>query len=300
MPAPSHVQQLRARLQPSPLGARTLLSVPGCWDAFTALLIASAGFDAAFVTGGGLSLTRLGRPDMGLVTATELEQTLSLIRERTSLPLIVDADTGFGGILNVQRTIRRLERAGASAIQIEDQQFPKRCGHMAGKAVVSLEEAGARIRAALDAREHSLIAARTDALGPEGFESAIERAEMFLDSGADLVFIEGPRTMEQLTAIGTRLGHRAPLVHNLLDGGITPTTEGAVLEQLGFAVALHPLLLLSGLARSSRRWLAHLAAERSTSGLAPELADLGELNRLCGIEELQADEDRVRPATSSH
>lgn len=292
MSAPPHVLRLRAALAPDEVGGRRLISVPGCWDALTALLIEQAGFEAAFLTGGGFSMASLGRPDVGLTSCADLEPAVAAIRDRVALPLIVDADTGFGSALNAAHAVRRLERAGATAIQLEDQVFPKRCGHMAGKAVVPLDEALGRLSAALDAREHVLIVARTDALGVEGFEAALERAEAFLNAGADLIFIEGPRTLEETRAIGLRFGVRAPLVHNLVDGGITATRSGADLEALGFAVALHPLLLMSGLARAAPRWLGRLRDDRSTEALAGELADLGELNALTGAPELLADAAR--------
>lgn len=286
MSAPAHVEQLRSRLAPTAAGSRRLLSVPGCWDGLTALLVEQAGFEAAFLTGGGLTMARLGRPDVGLVTATEAADAVMAIRDRVALPLIADGDTGFGNAINLQRTVRLFERAGASAIQIEDQGFPKRCGHMAGKTVVPMAEAVGRIRAALDAREHMLVVARTDAVSVKGFESAIERAEMFLAAGADLIFIEGPETLGQLEEIGRRFGARAPLVHNLVEGGTTPTESGDELERAGFAVALHPLLLMHGFVHHAPRWLATLRAERATTALASDIARLGDINALVGAAPL--------------
>ena len=280
---PPHVAALAALLERG-AGGRRLLSVPGCWDGLTALLIARGGFPAAFLTGGGLAMGRFGWPDLGLVTASEVAETVSAIRDRIEIPLIVDGDTGFGNALTLARAVRAFERAGASAIQIEDQGFPKRCGHMAGKTVVPLGEAVGRIRAALDTREAMLVIARTDALAIEGLDAALDRADAYLAAGADLIFVEGPRTMAELEAVAARFGRRVPLVHNLVEGGVTPTDEGAVLERLGFAVALHPLLLMHGFAAAAPGWLAHLAAERTTRGLP--LADLGEMNRITGAAAL--------------
>lgn len=285
MSAPRHVAALQSRLARD--GAcRPLLSVPGCWDGLTALLIERAGFPAAFVSGGAVSMARLGRPDMGLVTAGETAETIALIRDRVEFPLIVDGDTGFGNALNLQRTVRAFERAGASAIQIEDQVFPKRCGHMAGKSVVSFGEAVGRVRAALDAREHMLIVARTDAVAVEGFDSAMARAAAFLEAGADLVFVEGPRTQAELVAVAGAFAGKVPLVHNLVEGGVSPTDSGKDLEALGFAVALHPLLLMHGLVAQAPHWLDVLARNRGTSELAGEIVDLKHMNGLLGAREL--------------
>jgi len=189
--------QLRDLVAPDETGARRLLSLPGCWDGFSALLVEQAGFEAAFVSGGAVSMARLGRPDIGLLSVVEIADVVLQIRDRVSLPLVVDADTGFGDAGNVARTVRLFERAGASAIQIEDQTFPKRCGHMAGRSVVPLEEAKARLRTALDARNDLLVVARTDALAVEGLAAALDRAEAFLEEGADWIFVEGPRDMAE-------------------------------------------------------------------------------------------------------
>lgn len=281
--APDHIARLRALLTPDSDGAHSLVSLPGCWDGLSALLIEQAGFPAAFLSGGALSLARLGRADMGLVSVTELLDAVSAIRDRVALPLVVDGDTGFGNTLNLQRSVRMLERAGASAIQIEDQTFPKRCGHLAGKSVVPLEQAVGRIDAALAARDQALIVARTDALAVEGYASALDRAEAFVAAGADLVFIEGPRELAQLTEIGRRFGRRVPLVHNLVEGSASPVGDGAALEALGFAVALHPLVLLHGFARLAPALLGELKQARSTAGLADRLMDLTQINDIVGL-----------------
>lgn len=289
MSAPAHVARLRAALAAGEGGARRLISVPGCWDGLSALLIEQAGFEAAFLTGGGFSMARLGRPDMGLVTAGEVADAIAVIRDRVAIPLIVDGDTGFGNALNTARTVRQFERAGASAIQLEDQTFPKRCGHMAGKGVVPLAEALGRLRAALDVRDHALIIARTDAVSVEGFDAALDRAEAFLEAGADLIFVEGPRTLEDTEAVGRRFGARVPLVHNLVEGGVSATRSGAELEAMGFAVALHPLMLMHAFVRQAPGLLARLKAERSTQAFAGELATLSDMNTLTDAPGLIAD-----------
>ena len=229
---------------------------------------------------------RFGRPDLGLVTATEVAETIATIRDRVDIPLIADGDTGFGNALTLARSVRAFERAGASAIQIEDQTFPKRCGHMAGKSVVPLGEAVGRIRATVDTRESMLVMARTDALAIEGLDAALDRAEAYLEAGADLLFVEGPRTLDELRSVANRFAGRAPLVHNLVEGGVTPTTKGSELEQMGFQLALHPLLLMHGWVAAAADWLAHLAEQRTTDGLP--LACLSDMNMLTGAADLIA------------
>ena len=264
---PDHVARLRALLAPVD-GTGRLHTVPGCWDALTALLIAQAGYDIAFLTGSGVSFTRLGRPDVGLVTMTETADVIAQIRDRTDLCLIADGDDGFGNAANVRRAVRAFERAGASAIQIEDQVHPKRCGHVTGKAVVPVGEAVDRIAAALDARDEMLVVARTDALAIEGLASALERADRFLECGADLVFVEGPRDMAELRAISRQLARRVPLVHNMVEGGNSPVSDGAALAELGYAITLHPLFLLHAFVARAPGWLAKLRLDRRDGGLS--------------------------------
>ncbi len=283
-------ETLRAALAPGPDGRRRCLTVPGCWDGMSALLIEQAGFEAAFLTGGGLAMGRFGRPDIGLVTASEVAETIAVITDRISLPLIVDADTGFGNALNAQRTVRAFERAGASAIQLEDQTFPKRCGHMAGKAVIPAGEMVGKLKAALDARSHALVIARTDAIGPEGFDAAMDRAEAYLEAGADILFIEGPPEHAQMQTIAERFAARAPLVHNLVEGGVTAVRDGAALEALGCAIALHPLCLLGRFTQAAAETLSALKAARTTDGQG--LPDLKALNALVGGPEALAEAAR--------
>ncbi|WP_375383259.1 oxaloacetate decarboxylase [uncultured Sphingomonas sp.] len=286
----NHLAALRALVATGTDGRRTLASVPGCWDGLSALLIEQAGFGAAFLTGGGLAMARLGRPDMGMATMTELVEAVAAIRDRVAIPLIVDGDTGFGNALTLARTVRLVERAGGSAIQIEDQAFPKRCGHMAGKAMAPLAEAVGRVRAALDARVDMLVVARTDAVAVEGIDAALDRADAYLAAGADLIFVEGPRTLAETQAVADRFAARVPLVHNLVEGGVSATDRGADLEAIGFAVALHPLLLMHGFVRHAPGWLAQLKREGTSAGL--DLASLGDMNRITGAQALIAEEAR--------
>ncbi|MFN5782731.1 MAG: oxaloacetate decarboxylase, partial [Novosphingobium sp.] len=239
-----------------------------------------AGFPAAFLSGGALSMARHGRRDMGLVTMSELAQAVQLIREVSDLPLFVDADTGFGNDDNAVRTIRVLEAAGATAIQLEDQVFPKRCGFLAGKAVIPAEEYLDKLKAVLDARRGpTLVIARTDARSIEGFAAALDRACAYAEAGADLVFLEGPETVAEMQTIAAALPE-VPLVHNLVEGGVSPVSTAAELQALGYAVALHPLVLLHGFIRQGPAHLAVLRQTGSTESLRDQLADLHEFGTL--------------------
>jgi 2-methylisocitrate lyase-like PEP mutase family enzyme len=270
---------LRERLR-----ERRILVAPGVYDALGALLAAEAGFEALYLSGASLAYTRLGRPDIGLVTAGEVADSVACIRERTELPLVVDADTGFGNALNVRRTVQRLERAGASALQLEDQVTPKRCGHLDGKALVSAGEMQGKIRAALDARERreTLIVARTDAVAVEGFEAALARAEGYLAAGADVLFIEAPRSAEELRAVAARFGGRAPLLANMVEGGKTPLLSAAELEALGFSIAIFPGGLARALAFAAREYFTALRRDGSSAALRGRMLDFDALNALVG------------------
>lgn len=281
----SHRAQLRQRLlQAEPVKA------PGVYDGLSALLVEQAGFDCAFLSGACLAFARFGRPDMGLVAASEVTETVAILRDRVNLPLIVDMDTGFGNALNVQRTVRDFERAGASALQMEDQLAPKRCGHMAGKAVISTEEMVGKIRAALDARRDpdTILIARTDALGVNGFDDAMERAERYVQAGADALFIEAPGSLQQMRAIAARFAQRTPLVHNLVEGGNSPVQGVDELRQLGYRIALYPAALLHRFTPQARKLLDVIRQTGSTASLRARMCDLGEMNRLLGADELLA------------
>lgn len=280
-----HRQRLRGHLEQD-----QVLKVPGVYDGLSALMVEQAGFDCAFLSGACLSFARFGRPDMGLVTASEVVETVAILRDRVELPLIVDIDTGFGNALNVQRTVRDMERAGASALQMEDQLAPKRCGHMVGKAVISREEMSGKIRAALDARrdDRTVIIARTDALGVNGFEDALERAESYLEAGADAIFIEAPKSVGQMRLIGKQFGTRTPLVHNLVEGGNSPVDTAGELEELGYRIALYPAALIHNLVPRSQQLLDTILKNGSTSSIRQDMIDLSEINQLLGAEQLLA------------
>jgi 2-methylisocitrate lyase-like PEP mutase family enzyme len=218
------------------LARNDIVLAPGVYDALTALIAEQAGFEALYLSGASIAYTRLGRSDIGLTTATEVADTLARITERVSLPVIVDADTGFGNALNTQRTVRAFERAGAAMIQLEDQTFPKRCGHLDGKAVVPRAR-WRQAAAALDARRSAdtLILARTDALAVEGFDAALERAEAYLECGVDALFIEALRTPEQMNAACERFAGRIPLLANMVEGGKTPVQSATSWAASAFA-----------------------------------------------------------------
>lgn len=257
------------------------LSVPGVWDGLTIQLVEQAGFPAAFLSGGALSMARHGRRDIGLVTLTELVDAVRIIREVSDLPLIVDADTGFGNADNAVRAVRLLEQAGATAIQLEDQLFPKRCGFLAGKAVIPAADYADKLKAVLDARRDAvtLVIARTDAVAVEGFAAAMDRAALYAETGADLLFIEGPDTLADMQAIAAQFAD-IPLVQNLVEGGHSPVTCAAALAKLGYAIALHPLLMLHGFVRQAPALLAELARSGSTDGLRDQIANLHDINAL--------------------
>jgi 2-methylisocitrate lyase-like PEP mutase family enzyme len=258
-----------------------LLKVPGIYDGLSAQLVQQAGFSAAFVSGACVSFSRLGKPDLGLVDLAELTLCVGQIREVVNLPLIVDMDTGFGNALNTQRSVKVLERAGAQALQIEDQLMPKRCGHMKGKQVIPASEMVGKLKAALDARcsEETLIFARTDALGVNGFEDALERAEQYLATGVDAIFIEAPQTLAQMQQISRQFAGRIPLIHNLVEGGNSPVHSAGQLAELGYRIALYPAALLNSFIPRAEQLLAHIAHQGETDSLKAEMIDLHGINQ---------------------
>ena len=263
--------------------ARPLL-VPGVYDALSALVAEQAGFEALYLSGASIAYTRLGRSDVGLTTATEVEETLALITERVGVPVIVDADTGFGNALNVQRTVRALERAGAAMIQIEDQGFPKRCGHLDGKTVVPAAEMCGKLRAALDCRRSSdtLILARTDALAVEGIEAALERAEAYLACGVDALFVEALRSADEMEAVCTRFAQRVPLLANMVEGGKTPVRSAAELGARGFRIVIFPGGTARAIAHALQAYYGSLNATGSTAAWRERMLDFDGLNDLIG------------------
>ena len=268
---------------------RALLA-PGVYDALSALIAEQAGFEALYLSGASIAYTRLGRSDVGLTTFSEVRDTLAHITERVRTPVIVDGDTGFGNALNVQRTVRGFERAGAAMVQLEDQTFPKRCGHLDGKAVVPVAEMCGKLRAALDARHsaHTLILARTDALAAEGLDAALDRAEAYLACGVDALFIEALRTPEQMDAACARFAQRVPLLANMVEGGKTPVQSAADLQARGFRIVIFPGGTARAVAHTLQGYFASLQAQRTSVPWRERMLDFDGLNAVIGTPELLA------------
>jgi 2-methylisocitrate lyase-like PEP mutase family enzyme len=262
------------------LRARKAVLLPGAANALTARVIEDLGFAAIYVTGAGVTNTFLGMPDIGLISVTELAIHVGAMREAVALPLIVDADTGFGNALNVGRTIQTLERAGANAIQIEDQDFPKRCGHFSGKSVIPCAEMVQKIRAAVDARNDPdlVIMARTDAIAVNGFDDAMERAAAYIEAGADMTFVEAPHSKDQIAAIPARLP--TPQLINIVAGGLTPMIPLHELEHMGYAMVLYANAALQAAVAGMQKVLGQLKERGSLAGRANDLASFEERQRL--------------------
>ena len=272
------------------LAAQDILVAPGVYDGLSAHVAALAGAEALYLSGASLAYTRFGSPDIGLVGMSEVAETVALIRDRVALPLVVDADTGFGNALNVQRTMRSFERAGASAIQLEDQTLPKRCGHLDGKTLVSRGEMVGKIRAALDARasETTLVIARTDAIAVEGFEQALDRAHAYAEAGADMLFVEALRDQDQMRRAVAELGPRVPLMVNMVEGGKTPAADAAELQGLGFSLVIFPGGAVRAIAKTLQDYYASLAVHGTNAPFAERMFDFKGLNALIGTPEIMA------------
>ena len=276
---------LRQRLTQKPI-----LLAPGVYDALTASLATDAGAEAIYLSGAAIAYTRLGRPDIGLVSPTEVADTITLIRDRVATPLVVDADNGYGNALNVQRTVRLFERAGASALQIEDQSYPKRCGHLAEKHLIAPAEMAGKIKAAVDARtdQQTLIIARTDAIAVEGFQPAIDRAGLYAEAGADVLFVEAPGSEAELSSIASALGDRLPLMANMVEGGKTPILGAEQLQTLGFSLVIFPGGIVRAIARSAVEFYATLVRDGSSAAFRDRMYDFDALNAVIGTPEMLA------------
>ena len=272
------------------LAQRPILLAPGVYDALTASLATDAGAEAIYLSGAAIAYTRLGRPDIGLVSLTEVADTIALIRDRVATPLIVDADNGYGNALNVQRTVRLFERAGARALQIEDQSYPKRCGHLADKQLIPAAEMAGKIRAAVDARtdRETLVIARTDAIAVEGFQQAIDRAMLYAEAGADVLFVEAPGSEAELSSVAKALGDRLPLMANMVEGGMTPILAAPQIEALGFALVIFPGGIVRAIARTAVDFYATLARDGSSAAFRNRMYDFDALNAEIGTPEMLA------------
>jgi 2,3-dimethylmalate lyase len=266
---------------------------PGCYDALTARLIEQAGFSGAYMTGFGSAASRLGRPDVGLMSMTEMVDNARRIVDAVDIPVIADADTGYGNSINVIRTVREYESAGVAAIHLEDQVMPKKCGHMEGKQVVGAEEMAAKIAAAVAARRAPdfLIIARTDARAVEGLDGALARARRYREAGADVLFVEAPQSIEEIEAVAQAFPD-VPLLFNYAEGGKTPAVTYDFLRELGFSLVIFPLTLLLSATGAMRAALARLKSDGTPIELLPSLVGFDEFLKLVGIDEIRALEQR--------
>lgn len=272
------------------LGQADILLAPGVYDALTGLIAEQSGAEAVYLSGASIAYTRFGRPDIGLVSMSEVADTIAALRDRIALPIIVDADNGFGNALNVQRTVRVFERMGANALQLEDQTMPKRCGHLDGKSLITKGEMAGKIRAACDARhsEETLVIGRTDAIAVEGFDAAMDRAEAYVGAGADMLFIEAPQSMDEIHEIVKRFGGRVPLMANMVEGGKTPIINAAGLQKLGFSFVIFPGGIVRAIAATARDYYANLATSGSNEAFRNRMFDFAGLNGVIGTNDLLA------------
>lgn len=283
-------QRLRQRI-----ARRDAFLLPGAANALTARIAEDLGFEAVYLTGAGFTNMQLGMPDLGLLSVTELAEAAARISDVTTIPLVVDIDTGFGNALNVYRTVHLLERAGAAALQIEDQIFPKKCGHFSGKGVVPLPEMLSKLHAALDARrdDGTLIIARTDARAVEGFDRALERAHAMSEAGADIIFVEAPESVEEMRQIGQL---PAPQLVNVVMGGRTPMLPREELAEMGFSIALYANAALQAMVLAAQEVLGSLRDVGSLEKVEDRLASFSERQRIVGKPDFDALEARYRGA----
>ena len=265
----------------------TLLA-PGIYDALSGLIAEQSGAKAVYLSGASIAYTRFGRSDIGLVSVSEVHDTLAAVTDRIKIPIIVDADTGFGNALNVQRTIRSFERAGAAAIQIEDQSFPKRCGHLDGKVLIKKDEMVGKVKAAVDSRKTSdtLIIARTDARAVEGLQEAIDRAHAYDEAGADVLFIEAPRSVDELKLIRKSFDLNIPLLANMVEGGKTPVKTANDLKSLGFNIVIFPGGAVRAATFQLQEYYAGLLKNGSNSEFSKKMHNFDSLNSVIGTPEL--------------
>lgn len=282
------------------LNGPDLFLAPGAFDCVSARLVDAAGFDALYITGSGVSMSALGAPDVAALSFGEILDRVKRICDVVSIPVIADGDTGYGGPLNVIRTVREFERAGVSAIQIEDQEWPKKCGHEPGRRLVPVREMVGRLHAALDARRDGdfAVIARTDARGGEGLAVALERGQAYREAGADVVFIESPQSEAELAQIGAAFPG-VPLLANMVEGGRTPILPAAHLQSLGFRLAIYPNALTRLFAKAGSDMLASLREEGSTAAYADRMLDHGALWSLFDNARWRALEDRYAPPSAT-
>ncbi len=269
-----------------------LVMAPGVVDALNARLVAEAGFEAIYMTGAGTTAARLGMPDVGLLTVTEMADNAGRIVDASGLPLISDADTGYGSPVNVFRTVSLFEKAGVAGIHIEDQNWPKRCGHLAGKTLIPANEMAAKIKAACDARNNKefLIIARTDALALNGLSAALDRAKLYEEAGADVIFVESPRTTEEIKAIPKSLSK--PALFNMASSGKTPFLSRKEIASHGYKLAIYPNFAMLAAIPSVRHYLAELYEKGTVSHIVNDMASFQDLFNLVGMDEVKEMEER--------
>jgi 2-methylisocitrate lyase-like PEP mutase family enzyme len=265
-----------------------LLLAPGIYDALSGLIATQSGAKAVYLSGASLAYTRFGTSDIGLVSVSEVNDTIAAITDRIDTPIIVDGDTGFGNALNVQRTVRSFERSGADAIQLEDQSFPKKCGHLDGKKLISTKEMVGKIHAALDARanEETVIIARTDARAVDGFSEAIDRAGAYKDAGADVLFIEAPQSLDEMQKICAEFSDQIPLLANMVEGGKTPSLCANDLAALGYKIAIFPGGAVRAISYHMESYYIGLLENGSNDSFLNKMHNFDNLNKLIGTKEL--------------
>jgi carboxyvinyl-carboxyphosphonate phosphorylmutase len=266
----------------------SILVMPGAHDALTARIVEQAGFKAVTIGGYSASASLLGQPDLSFLTLTEMVDCIHRIVGVVDIPVFTDGDTGHGGVLNVRRTVKEIERAGAAGMFIEDQVFPKRCGHMIGKQVIEKEEMIAKVKAAVDARvdDDFVIMARTDALAVNSLEDAIERANLFRQAGADLIFVEAPITVEQMRVITAQVD--APTLANNVEGGKSPLLSASELEEIGYSTVVFPVAATYAVAKVVGDLMAEIAATGTTAGFGNRMVSFDEFNRLIDLDRLRS------------
>jgi 2,3-dimethylmalate lyase len=283
----------RSRLR-ALLGAGSPVLAPGAYDALSARLIEQAGFDAVYMTGFGTTASLIGRPDVGLLSGAEMVDNARRIVSAVDVPVIADADTGYGNAINVVRTVQLYEQAGVAGIQLEDQVMPKKCGHMAGKLLIGADEMVGKLRAAVEARRDPdlLIIARTDAVAVTGLDDALARARAFAEAGADLLFVEAPTSEDDIARVAEELAGVAPLVFNWAEGGRTPPLSLQRITELGFSLVIYPIGVLLAATAGIRALLATLKADGTPTAALPGLPAFGEFTDLIGLPEVQQLEQR--------
>lgn len=269
------------------INRKEIIISPGVFDSISAKIAEQVGFTTVYMSGYGAAAAILGAPDIGLLSMSEMVTQLRNMSEAVDIPIFADADTGYGNVNNMYRTIKEYEKTGVAAIQLEDQTWPKRCGHMEGKQVIPAEEMVGKLKAALDAREDrdTLIIARTDALAPLGFNEAIRRANLYKKAGADIIFVEAPPDIEKLKEIPKLVN--APLIANMVEGGKTPLLSGKQLHELGFAIAIYPVSTLYMMTKAVKDILVELKENGTTQGMAKKMMDFSQFNKIVQLSEIR-------------